>query len=631
MKRIFSFFITLIIIILSAFPANAAQDMAFVISKNAEAEKIPSRLYGINLENSLSDGALASNLTKNNSFEADKLLPASVSISPWQSAGVSLSVEPAAGLNPKNRYYASVSVSGRGEIKNLGFTDLSEKPENKAGGIGFKAGGEYEFSCYINNVDFDGTVSVYLDSENNRKNITQLDISNCGGVWRGISTTLNAEATEKGSLAVEFNGNGTILLDFVNLVPKSSHGFGSEEWKYASLRADLYNALELLSPDFIKFSVSSIGWKNTIGPLAEREQTAGSMPNEINTNSLGIHEYFRLCRDLKAQAAPVIGAGNDERDILDLIEYANGDAERSYWGALRTAHGNKEPFGLKYILVDENYSGDFNKLKKAVVKVYPEITVMSDSEATNFSYTSESTAAADKSDMLAAVQQAHDLITAQDARLITQNTPFFVNADSSANKRGMVLFDSQSVMLTPEFYAFQMLSAIEADSALYPAIADERIFSEGIFDSALIDEKNEIMYIRLVNGTGKKQSVRINIKDFGDIDSFEKTAVTIESNYKSACNKIGKWAAAPGIEAVETADNEIAVSLDKYAVSVIAVSYGGGQNSLNDDFRIGGMPENVSAYIPPAVKIALPCTAVIVLLIIIVFLSAGNKAKKRKK
>ena len=73
---------------------------------------------------------------------------------------------------------------------------------------------------------------------------------------------------------------------------------------------------------------------------------------------------------------------NYVQDVLDLIEYANGDATTSYWGALRAANGHAKPFNLQYIgLGNENwgavYERNFKALYKAVKEKYPQITVIS--------------------------------------------------------------------------------------------------------------------------------------------------------------------------------------------------------------------------------------------------------------
>ncbi|WP_445974517.1 hypothetical protein, partial [Raoultella planticola] len=85
--------------------------------------------------------------------------------------------------------------------------------------------------------------------------------------------------------------------------------------------------------------------------------------------------YFQFCEDLGAEPLPVLAAGvpcqNSAhtstckggqqggipmsemgayvQEILDLIEWANGDAKTTQWGKVRAQAGHPKPFNLKYI------------------------------------------------------------------------------------------------------------------------------------------------------------------------------------------------------------------------------------------------------------------------------------------
>ena len=136
-------------------------------------------------------------------------------------------------MNENNTHYEELSVSGTGRITNLGCVehwdyktyDPNKKLQQTAD-MGFKEGLEYDFSCYIKNVDFDGTVQVYLDGDKNPVSAYQLDISNTQADWRKIETTLKSAATEDGGLTIEFSGTGTLYMDFVQLIPHDAYGYG---------------------------------------------------------------------------------------------------------------------------------------------------------------------------------------------------------------------------------------------------------------------------------------------------------------------------------------------------------------------------------------------------------------------
>ena len=70
------------------------------------------------------------------------------------------------------------------------------------------------------------------------------------------------------------------------------------------------------------------------------------------------------------------------QDILDLIEYANGDPKTNKWAKMRAEAGHPEPFNLKYIgignedLITDIFEERFTMIYEAVKKQYPEVTVI---------------------------------------------------------------------------------------------------------------------------------------------------------------------------------------------------------------------------------------------------------------
>ena len=70
------------------------------------------------------------------------------------------------------------------------------------------------------------------------------------------------------------------------------------------------------------------------------------------------------------------------QDILDLIEYANGDPKKTKWGKIRAASGHPKSFNLKYIgignedLITDVFKERFTMIFQAIKKTYPDITVI---------------------------------------------------------------------------------------------------------------------------------------------------------------------------------------------------------------------------------------------------------------
>ena len=421
---------------------GAPKNINATISRDNMGVEIADTMYGLFLEDIsyAGDGGLISELVNNGSFEYESNKTAY-----WNIDG-NAEVKSGSGLNTANPSYLHLSVDGEIRLENLGYieyyyylTENYNKDKMNSADMGFHKDVEYDLSFYVRINDFEGTLSAGLFSPSNGETVN-LTIPSQKDEWVKVSGVLKSKATEDGALVLTAQGKGELDIDFVSLVPRDSYGYASEEWKYVSLRADLYDALAQLSPAFIRFPGGCLAegdtfehlfdWKKTIGPLEEREQYHNIWRDEENgkyynnTFALGYHEYFQLCEDLGAQALPILNVGmicqfqakynqnakkyaqgkmskaeweayldsvalrpgTDEfdsyiQDIMALIEYANGDASTE-WGAKRAQNGHPEPFNISYIgLGNENwgelYWRNFDALYKAVKEAHPELTIIS--------------------------------------------------------------------------------------------------------------------------------------------------------------------------------------------------------------------------------------------------------------
>ncbi len=771
-------------------PAFANGGTTLEISGKDESYKISDKLYGSFIEDIsyACDGGLVSNLVNNDSFEY-KFNKTTA----WTTDNAELKTGTKKPLNENNPNYAVISVNGKGTLKNTGYTEMYkyksyDRDEKKAkqSDMGFKKGVEYDFSCYIKNEDFSGNVNVYLDSKSNKNSIVNLDISKTDGIWTKLTATLKSNATEDGGLAIEFDGKGTIYLDFVTLVPKDSYGYGTKKWKYVSLRSDLYTALSQLSPKFVRFPGGCLAegdslanlydWKETIGPIEERTQFYNLWRDDvgrdyINTNSMGYHEYFQLCADLKAEPLPILNVGltcqgradydayvnalrklsmtdeqwkklltdeihidpDDEenrkgytehieslniksqadfdkyldtialkpgtkewkayvQDILDLIEYANGDANTTYWGALRAANGSEKPFNLKYIgLGNENwgeiYKRNFEALYKEVKKAYPDITVISSSgtylegDAYDYNYNwinkdytdtivdehyytndgylfdhndrydsfdrskahvfiGEYAATSSgigtiqtKSNMNEAVEEASYLTGIErngDIVDMASYAPTFAKVNAQCWNVNLIWFNSQEIVLTPSYYVQMLFSNNYGNEYIKSNFDNGKTVKDGIYESVTVDREAQTLFVKLVNTTGKKQSVDIKLADFGKINKV--SAQSIESNYKASCNEIGSLTTYPKEYDLTSSEN-VSVDMGKYDVTVLRIAYGdnNGDSFYSLPDNIVTMTTSVKNYIPPAVKIAVPCGIAGVVIIITAGIVITKIVKKKKK
>lgn len=326
MKKVVSVLLSIIFVFAFASPVFAKANSTLNISKGDIGAEISPTLYGVSIDDASFgvDGGLSSNMVNNNSFEY-KDNPEYA----WEFNGVSPVVSSQNPINQNNPTYETITVESSGKMLNNGYTKLFDGKGNysskvaEKSGMSFKKGTTYYFSCYLLNVDFQGKIGVFFDSKSNNSDPVQLNINGTNkNSWTKVSVKVKSTATENGGLGISFNGTGSICIDYVTLVPDDSFGLGDGEWKYASLRADMFDALKNLKPSFLKFpgdctaeNNDGYNWKDTIGEPALRRQSVSVYNNSSkgyfanNSNMLGYHEYFQLARDLNAVPVAVVGAG----------------------------------------------------------------------------------------------------------------------------------------------------------------------------------------------------------------------------------------------------------------------------------------------------------------------------------
>ena len=326
MKKVVSVLLSIIFVFAFASPVFAKANSTLNISKGDIGAEISPTLYGVSIDDASFgvDGGLLSNMVNNNSFEY-KDNPEYA----WEFNGVSPVVSSQNPINQNNPTYETITVESSGKMLNKGYAKLFDGKGNysskvaEKSGMSFKKGTTYYFSCYLLNVDFQGKIGVFFDSKSNNSDPVQLNINGTNkNSWTKVSVKVKSTATENGGLGISFNGTGSVCIDYVTLVPDDSFGLGDGEWKYASLRADMFDALKNLKPSFLKFpgdctaeNNDGYNWKDTIGEPALRRQSVSVYNNSSkgyfanNSNMLGYHEYFQLARDLNAVPVAVVGAG----------------------------------------------------------------------------------------------------------------------------------------------------------------------------------------------------------------------------------------------------------------------------------------------------------------------------------
>ncbi len=379
----------------------------------ADAKPISDKLIGIFFEdiNYGADGGLYAELVQNRDFEylpSDRGGDAAWNaLTAWSSSGKgSLAIDTVAPLHPNNPHYAAVkSAEGGFYVRNEGFD-----------GIPVAKGKTYRFSVK-GRVRVPTSVEVRLVADGG-KVLASKRIAMKSGKWASYKADLKPSATEASArLELLFAPGTDADIDMVSLFPAETFK-GREN----GLRKDLAETLAAIRPRFVRFPGGCVAhgdgieniydWKGSVGPLEARKPLR-NLWGYHQTRGLGYHEYFLFCEDIGAEPLPVLaagvpcqnsGSGNHAAscplellgqqngipmedmlayvaDVLDLIEYANGDVSTE-WGRRRAEAGHPEPFNLKYIgignedMITEVFEPRFKMIFDAVRAAHPEITVI---------------------------------------------------------------------------------------------------------------------------------------------------------------------------------------------------------------------------------------------------------------
>lgn len=375
--------------------------------------------------NRAGDGGIYAEMVQNRSFEDADILfhdtPRRLALGPLQAAQEandalawtlltsgaakgSITLDRSQPLNPNNPTSLRLDVTaggGRVGIANDSFRGVPEDsasrrdPERRTawranfdkatnGGMNIEKGKSYDFSLYARGLKGAGPLTVTLESQSGQV-LASGTIKNIGPEWKKNALSLTARATDpKARLVVAATQPGTVWLDMVSLFPHQT-------WKGRKngLRPDLMDAIAAMKPAFVRFPGGCFvegydlndnpRWKDSVGDVAQRPQNYAYWGYTL-TNGLGFLEYLQMCEDLKAEPLFVIncgmshingGGGNQAvpmekmgpyvQDALDAIEYANGDAKTTKWGAQRAKDGHPAPFGLKYMEIgNENGGPDYH-------------------------------------------------------------------------------------------------------------------------------------------------------------------------------------------------------------------------------------------------------------------------------
>jgi alpha-N-arabinofuranosidase len=391
-----------------SFQANiiAQKLQLIVVDVNKPKADISPAMWGIFFEdiNFGADGGLYAELVKNRSFEFYKPRTG------WKVSVVSKDsshfvIHNRGVLNEANPRFARITLKNgmnNFNISNSGFR-----------GMGIKQNNKYNFSIMAS-LPAETNIGLRIELVSEKGEIIgKTSIAPKGKEWKKYEAGFIATKSDlKASLRIWFEGTGIIDIDMVSLFP-------GDTWKGRpnGLRADIVQLLADMKPGFLRFPGGCIvegydlslryQWKKTIGNVENRESIINRWntefahrltPDYYQSFGLGFFEYFQLSEDIGAEPLPILNCGMacqfnsaevvplDQldpyiQDALDLIEFANGQADTK-WGKIRAQMGHPLPFNMKLLGIGNEQWGPqyferYALFEKAIKAKYPDIKLVS--------------------------------------------------------------------------------------------------------------------------------------------------------------------------------------------------------------------------------------------------------------
>jgi alpha-L-arabinofuranosidase len=370
--------------------------------KKDDLKKISDKLIGVFFEDIsyAADGGLYAEMVQNRDFEYfkgenhhDKNWGPTFS---WKSND-SIVIDTVMPLSKNNIHYAVLNANA---LTNNGWDGFYIQHFNV-----------YNFSMFTRCLDHN-SMEFRVSLIDGSKMIATTTVKVKGKNWNKVLATLTAQDDAQSAvLKIEPLRKGRVAVDMISLFPQSTFKGHSN-----GLRNDLAQTIADLHPKFMRFPGGCLShgdgldniynWKESIGPLQNRVPDR-NIWNYHQTKGLGFYEFFQFCEDIGCEPLPVLAAGvpcqnsaadscgfggqqggipmaempRYVQDILDLIEWANGDPNTNKWAKMRADAGHPAPFNLHYIgignedLISTVFEERYMMICKAIKDKYPEIKV----------------------------------------------------------------------------------------------------------------------------------------------------------------------------------------------------------------------------------------------------------------
>jgi alpha-N-arabinofuranosidase len=643
-------------LLLAATFIQAQPPVTYTVNTATVKYPIQPSMWGIFFEdiNRGADGGMYAELVKNRSFDFEKPLMGWTVMPVKIRDGVFMVINQQS-TQPNNPKFMRVQLNAgeKVDLVNEGFN-----------GMGIKSALRYEVSLRYRQVAAGVKLKFELVNASN-KSIGSAVIAPTtkGDNWNLQTATITTSDTaQKGKLLVSFEGSGQIDIDRISVFP-------TDTWQQRAggLRADLVQKLAELQPGFFRFPGGCIvegkdinhryQWKKTIGPLDERQLIMSiwaddvphrQTPDYFQSFGLGFYEYFQLCEDLHTAPMPILNCGLScqfdaaevvpvdqldpyVQDAIDLIEFANGDANTP-WGKKRAELGHPAPFNLTYLGIgNENWGPQYLErlqlFTKAIKAKYPAIQLITSTgysprdqfrymdsalraqkvdiidehyyQSPNWflmnaakydhydrqgpkiflgEYAAQSErigSANNKNTLLCAISEAAFMTGLErNADIVTMAAyaPLFAHVDGWQWTPNLIWFDNLRSYATPSYYV-QQLFARNRGTHVVPLLQEGEAVKgqDSCYASAVIDKAANEVIIKLVNSSGMAKPRTLNLPGLSKKQGSA-TVMVLQGGQPATVNSLEQpQAVAPTNSTLAWKNKQVALTLAPYSVSVVRV------------------------------------------------------------
>ena len=372
-------------------------------------------------------------------------------------------------------------------------------------------------------------------------------------------------------------------------------------------------------------------------------------PDYFQTFGLGFFEYFQLAEDIGAEPLPILNCGMacqfnsaelvplDEldpyvRDAMDLIEFANGDANTE-WGKMRASMGHPAPFNLKMMGIgNENWGPQYvERLKiftEAIKAKYPSIKLVNssgtDPMGERFDYLNGELRKmnadiidehyysrpewfmhnvrrydnyprngskvfageyAAQSDKTVSIENRNNWLTAlSEAAFMTglernadvvnmaSYAPLFAHIDGWQWTPDLIWVDNLHSYGSPDYYV-QKLYALNKGTKTVPITMNNEVIAgqDSLYAAAAIDAATNEVIIKLVNAANKTQTHPISLEGI-KVQGPQARLITLQSDDLGSMNSFTEpKKVSPKESAIVLQGNKLSPVLAPYSFTVIRV------------------------------------------------------------